>query len=165
MSCLEATFTLTPRSPYYVDSISPINVANISCYGADVEIYSPADLSSLYASNRFLFDGAFASDANLDYRNWFNRKKARFLECYIDLRGYAATHKQLALIFGFDVRYSWMDGRVLVYSDAGLLKDQQLVYGDNQFLLEIESLDLQFSLYFIHAGGYWFFRGLSGYVV
>jgi hypothetical protein len=39
------------------------------------------------------------------------------------------------------------------------------VYGDNQFLLEIESLDLPLNLYFIHAGGYWFFRGLSGYVV
>jgi len=54
---------------------------------------------------------------------------------------------------------------VLVYSDAGLLKDQQLVYGDNQFLLEIESLDLPLFLFYIHAGGFWFFRGLSGYVV
>lgn len=58
-----------------------------------------------------------------------------------------------------------MNGSVLVYSNAGLLKDQQLVYGDNQFLLEIESLDLPFFLFFIHAGGNWFFRGLSGYVV
>lgn len=55
--------------------------------------------------------------------------------------------------------------RVLVYSDAGLLKDQQIVIDDNQFLVEIESLDLPFYLYFIHAGGYWLFRGLSGYVV
>jgi hypothetical protein len=54
---------------------------------------------------------------------------------------------------------------VLVYSDAGLLKDQQLVYGDNQFLLEVESLELSFMVHFIHAGGNWFFRGLSGYVV
>ena len=39
------------------------------------------------------------------------------------------------------------------------------IYGDNQFLLEIESLDLPFFLFFIHAGGNWFFTGLSGYVV
>jgi hypothetical protein len=57
------------------------------------------------------------------------------------------------------------NARVLVYTDAGLLKDQQLVYGDNQFLLEIESLDQPLWLYFIHAGGDWFFRGLSGYLV
>ena len=54
---------------------------------------------------------------------------------------------------------------MLVYSDAGLLQDQKLVYGDNQFLLEIESLDLPLNLMFIRAGGYWFFRGISGYVV
>ena len=54
---------------------------------------------------------------------------------------------------------------MLIYSNAGLIKDQELAYGDNQFLLEIESLDLRFSLYFLHAGGPWFFRGLSGYVV
>ena len=75
------------------------------------------------------------------------------------------ANKSLALIFGFDVFSATNPGgRVLVYSDAGLLKDQQLVYGDNQFLLEIESLDLPFYVYFIHAGGNWFFRGLSGYV-
>jgi hypothetical protein len=56
---------------------------------------------------------------------------------------------------------------VLVYSDAqpGLLSDQRLYYGDNQFLLEIESLEHVLNLYFIHAGGSWYFRGLSGYVV
>ena len=79
----------------------------------------------------------------------------------------ASLYFLLALIFGFDVLYNTLPGHVLVYSDAGLLSggDQTLVYGDNQFLLEIESLDLPFNLYFIHAGGYWFFRGLSGYVV
>jgi hypothetical protein len=90
-------------------------------------------------------------------RDFFNSTSA----CSV----YAAAHKQLALIFGFDVDFSFVGGRVLVYTDAGLLKDQQLVYGDNQFLLEIESLDLGFYIYFIHAGGFWFFRGLSGYVV
>jgi len=63
-----------------------------------------------------------------------------------------------------DVWVSTENARVLVYSNAGLLQDQTLVYGDNQFLLEIESLD-QPLLAFIHAGGWWFFTGLSGYVV
>jgi hypothetical protein len=68
------------------------------------------------------------------------------------------------LIFGFDVWAFWSTGRVLVYNDSIKLKDQQLVYGDNQFVLEIDSLDQALYLYFIHAGGSWFFRGLSGYV-
>jgi hypothetical protein len=164
MSCLDATFTLTPRSPMYVDVAN--NYALLFCYGADFCPGVPMDFSSLFASNRFFFDGNFAGDPNLDYSQWANRKEAQFLISCIDLRGYAAGHNQLALIFGFDVWSSETGpGRVLVYSDAGLLKDQELVYGDNQFLLEVESLDQPFYLYFVHAGGYWFFRGLSGYVV
>jgi hypothetical protein len=54
---------------------------------------------------------------------------------------------------------------VLIATDAGLLYDQTLIYGDNQFMLEVDALDLPLNLYVIHAGGYWFFRGLSGYVV
>jgi hypothetical protein len=51
--------------------------------------------------------------------------------------------------------------RVLVYSDASLLKDQKLAFGDNQFLLEIESLNLPFILYFIHFHGTQRLRGLT----
>ena len=162
MSCLDATFTLTPRSPVYYESP---NIASLYCHGADFWSYSPADFSSLYASDRFFFDGSFACDPNLDYRQWANLKKARYLDVYINLQSYAGTKKELALIFGFDVLWSANPGRVLVYSNAGLLQDQQLVYGDNQFLLEIDSLDSTVYLQFIHAGGYWFFRGISGYVV
>jgi hypothetical protein len=165
MSCLEATFTLTPQSPSYVDS-SLNNYAYLYCYGADFWPWSPWDLSSLYASNRFFFDANYAAaDPNLNYAQWANLKKVRYLNSYISLQSYAAAHKQLALIFGFDVLSSTLNGRVLVYSNAGLLQDQTLVYGDNQFLLEIESLDQPLFLYFIHAGGHWFFTGLSGYVV
>jgi len=163
MSCLDATFTLTPRSPVYFNS--PRNQALLVCYGADFSYTSPTDLSSLYASDRFFFTSSYAADPNVDYTQWANLKKTRYLYSFINLQGYAAANKQLALIFGFDVLFSSMPGRVFVYSDAGLLKDQQLVYGDNQFLLEIESLDQALFLYFVHAGGYWFFRGLSGYVV
>jgi len=162
MSCLDATFTLTPLSPFYEVSG---NSAWLNCYGGDFTAWSPNDLSSLYASNRLFFDNSFAADPNLNYAQWRNLKKAQHLESFIYLSGYAAANKQLALIFGFDVQHTSGPGRVLVYSYAGLLQDQQLVYGDNQFLLEIESLDSWVSLYFIHAGGDWFFRGLSGYVV
>jgi hypothetical protein len=107
-----------------------------------------------------MFDDFFAADPNLDYVQFANRNKTRFLALWLDLWGYVAASKSLALIFGFDVMYtSNPGGRVLVYSDAGLLKDQELVYGDNQFLIEIESWDTSFMLYFIHAGGNWFFWG------
>ena len=163
MSCLDATFTLTPRSPEY-SGVS--GYASLSCFGTDAGPPSPWDFNSLYASNRFAFEDNSAADPSLDYAQFANRNKTRFLAAWIDLGNFAAANKQLALIFGFDVIYtSNPGGRVLVYSDAGLLKDQQLVYGDNQFLLEIESLDLPLYLFFIHAGGFWFFNGLSGYVV
>jgi hypothetical protein len=167
MSCLEATFTLTPRSPSYSDA-SLNNIAYLYCWGPYFGTTDPTDLSSLYLSNRFFFARGLAGDPNLDYTQWPNRKIAPILACYINLAGYAGPgQKQLALIFGFDL-WSPMpafQGRVLVYSDAGLLRDQTLVYPDNQFLLEIESVDLPLNLYFVHAGGHWFFRGLSGYVV
>ena len=163
MSCLEATFTLTPKSPGYSDALH--NRALIYCHGADFQtgFGTVVDFSSLYASNRFYFAGSFAANPDLDYTQWANLKTARHLFCYIELPSFAAAQKQLALIFGFDVPSAV--GRVLIYSNAGLVKDQPLAYGDNQFLLEIESLDLPIRLYFIHAGGSWFFRGLSGYVV
>ncbi len=95
--------------------------------------------------------------------------KCRWLEAGIALYNYpanVAVQKQLALIFGFDVNPATaINGRVLIYSDAGLISDQILLPGDNQFLIEIESIKYPISLYFIHAGGYWFFKGLSGYVV
>jgi len=62
MSCLEATFTLTPLSPFYSD---PNNMAALYCYGADFWPSSPMDLSSQYASNRFFFDAAFAADPKI----------------------------------------------------------------------------------------------------
>ena len=163
MSCLDATFTLTPRSPEYSDVSG---YASLSCFGTDAGPPSPWDFSSLYASNRFAFEDNSAADPSLDYAQFGNRNKTRFLAAWIDLGNYAAANKQLALIFGFDVFYtSNPGGRVLVYSDAGLLQDQFLFSHDNQFLLEIDSLDLPLYLYFIHANHSWFFRGISGYVV
>lgn len=104
MSCLEATFTLTPRTPFHYESER--GQAVLVCSGADFVFLSPGDLESLYASNRFFFDAAFASDPKLDYAQVNNRRKARFLYAAIDLRDYASANKQLALIFGFDVLFS-----------------------------------------------------------
>src|SRR5262245_50073414 len=163
MSCLEATFTLTPQSPLHF--VANQNYAALNCYGADFDAGPPTDFSSLYTTNRFYFEQAFASDPNLDYTQWANLKIARFLWLTLDLTTYAGTQKQLALVFGFDVYAPGWDGRVLVYSNAKKLSDQTLIYGDNQFLLEIESLDQPLYLYFIHAGGFWFCKGISGYLV
>jgi hypothetical protein len=159
MSCLDATFTLTPQSPIYWASYN--NYAFFWCIGADFSAWSPFDYSSLYAKNQFAFDASYAADPSLPYTNWANLKRSQFLVSYISLLDYANAHKQLVLIFGFETA---SQARVLVYTDAGLLKDQQLVYPDNQFVLEIDSLDQEFNLYFIHAGGDWRFNGLSGYV-
>jgi len=163
MTCLESTFTLTPLSPFHW--VSEHEQAYLYCNGADFSYISPTNLSSLHASNRFFFDAAFASDPKLDYGQWNNRRRARFLTAALDLTDYAAANKQLALLFGFDVLYSTVDARVLVATDAGLIQDKILAPGDSQFMLEVDALDLPLVLYFIHAGGYWYFRGLSGYVV
>jgi hypothetical protein len=163
MSCLDATFTLTPRSPSYS---SPSYGADLNCYGCDFWPYF-YNITTLFNDDVVLFDDAFAADPSLDYSQFANRRKSRFLDARFLLGGYpGAAQKQLALIFGFDASVSdAMTGRVLIYTDAGLIRDQMLDPADNQFLIEIESIAQTFNLYFIHAGGYWFFKGLSGYVV
>src|SRR5215510_414180 len=132
MSCLDATFTLTPRSPMYYAAWNQESA--ITCYGAAFYAYNPYDFSSLYSANRFFFDTYTAADPNIDYTQWINRMRAPFIEHYVDLSGYG-TAKQLALIFGFE---AVSNGRVLVYNDAGLISDQTLATNDNQFLLEID---------------------------
>jgi hypothetical protein len=107
MSCLDATFTLMPLSPFYS---AQSNFAYIYCFGADFWAFSPEDFSSLYANNRFFFDANYAADPNLDYTQWANIRKARHLYSYIQLQSYAAANKQLALIFGFDVLSQGLDG-------------------------------------------------------
>jgi hypothetical protein len=159
MSCLDATFTLSPKYPLY--NAGPDNQGSLACYGADFLAWSPYDYSSLYAADALLFEYFAAADPTVNYSIWVNRTKVPRVELAADLTQYGAG-KSLALVFGFKAQ---TNGRVLVVSDAGLIKDQTLASSDNQFLLEIESLDSPLYLYFIHAGGDWFFKGLSGYVV
>jgi len=54
---------------------------------------------------------------------------------------------------------------VQVYSGAALLSDQVLHQGDNQFAIVIDSPEQPLDLSFIHAGGFWLFKGISGYLV
>jgi hypothetical protein len=56
---------------------------------------------------------------------------------------------------------------VQVYSDAALLSDQTLNYGDSQFLILIDppTPGNNVTLYFVHVGGFWTFSGISGYLV
>ena len=89
------------------------------------------------------------------------------MQLYFNLTSFG-TQKELALVFGFDAD---TESRLLIFSDAEQLGDETLAVGDNQFLLEIESLGSLY-LYFIHAqragflyGGRWFFRGVTGYVI
>jgi hypothetical protein len=164
MSCLNATFTLTPRSPWWGAYLSPQAQSFLYCYGADFLLMSPYDFTSLYSANALYFDSSTAADPNVDYAQWANRRRAPFLELYVNLTG-PGKAKQLALIFGFGIPTGGLSGRVQVYNDAGLISDQTLASSDSQFLLEIESLDNEFRLYFVHVGGSWFFNGLSGYLV
>jgi hypothetical protein len=159
MTCLNATFTLTPKSPWYHPIFSSWQ-CSLVCYGADFLTFSPYDFSSLYSANCFYFDTTTAADPTIDYSQFANRMRVPFIELYAEL--WWGTAKQLALIFGFQAA---TNGRVLVYTDAGLISNQTLAPTDNQFLLEIDSLASPFHLYFIHAGGSWSFTGLSGYMV
>src|SRR5262249_32336545 len=120
VSCLDATLTLTPQSPLYSDS-SLYNFSYLYFNGADFSPFCPTDLPSLYASNRFLFDSQFAGDPSLDYSQWANLQKARFIESFFQLQFWGAggsVNKQLVLIFGFDVPSS-DPGRLLIYSPLG----------------------------------------------
>jgi hypothetical protein len=159
MSCLDATFTLTPKSPFH--NAGPSDQAWLACYGSTFFASSPWDFSSLYGADSIFYSYSMAADPTVNYSNWLNRMKVPRVELEAFLWQYGAG-KSLALVFGFEASTT---GRVLVVTDAGLIKDQTLAMGDNQCLLEIESLDSPIYLSFIHAGGDWFFKGLSGYVV
>ncbi len=158
---LNPTFALTPRNPFHYAASQ--DSASLFCHGADFLPLPVLDYPTLYANDEFLFQESFAVSPGQNYATWNNRRKSRFLDCAIDLRAYG-PQKQLALVFGFKMQYT-PDARVLVYSDAGFIANQQLLPGDTQFLIEIDSLMAPMDLYFIHAGGTWSFKGITGYVI
>src|SRR5215469_1885702 len=121
MSCLDATFTLTPRSPSYYAARG--QSGELYCLGADFLPYGSFDFSSLYSADSFYFNGSTAGDPAIDYSKFHNRMRVPFLEFAADMTGYG-TAKQLALIFGFQALTMSGIGRVLVYTDAGLISNQ-----------------------------------------
>jgi len=62
---------------------------------------------------------------------------------YLNLASFG-TQKELALVFGFDAIST--NARLLIFSAAGQLGDETLAIGDNQFLMEIESVDTSLNL-------------------
>ena len=48
-------------------------------------------VANTYANNRFFFDPNFAADPNLDYTQWANLRKTRYLDFYINLSIYAGS--------------------------------------------------------------------------
>ncbi|MFX0209251.1 MAG: hypothetical protein ACFFDT_24925 [Candidatus Hodarchaeota archaeon] len=167
---LEATFSLTPRSSYFR---APDNqfYANLSAYGA---VFCPNFFETYrnsfdhqHTADELYFELWHAADPALDYRLAQNLKIAPHIRLIYDLSS-LGNNKELALVFGFD---AWSESRVLIYTNAGLLGDVSLIPGDNQFLIEIESLSY-LALYFIdcclngqNSGGRWYFKGINGYVV
>jgi hypothetical protein len=166
---LTATFELTPRNSRYFGSVN--NWANLEVYGAYFKphygtgyLYS---FESQHTQDQLYFSKYYAADPTLDYTIFSNRRIAPHIDLYYNLTA-LGEKKELALVFGFQAD---SEARLLIYSDAGLLGEEQLFPGDNQFLMEIETLDY-FTLHFFHTlcdgsyyGGDWFFKGISGYVV
>jgi hypothetical protein len=119
-----------------------------------------------HASDEVCFWSNRAGDAAANYTVYTERHNVPHVVCHYDLSDFA-PHKEVALTFRFD---AVLESRILVYTYAGLLDEEVLHVGDNQFLIEVESTD-SLTLYFIHAnldgsilGGEWFFRGIDGYI-
>ena len=165
---LTATFELTPINSRY--TVSSTNLALLSIYGAYFHPHHAGtaySFESQHTEDQLHFYHSCAADPALDYTQWINRQLAPRIQLYYNLSA-LGEKKELAIVFGFQADY---ESRLLIYSDAGLLGEEQLSAGDNQFLMEVETLD-PISLFFIHArldgqsrGGNWFFKGISGYVV
>ena len=165
---LNQVFALTPRNSYI--NAGTGNVAGINCWGV-------AHLRKLSSGSRFSFDHEHSSDElffysrsaeddSIDYTVYTVRQRAPHIHFWYDLSSFT-PHKEVALTFRFD---TISESRILVYSDAGILDEEILHVGDNQFLVEVETTDY-LNLYFIHAnrvgsgnGGNWFFQGIDGYI-
>ena len=164
-----ATFELTPRNSYYY--VGSNNYAGLRIYGAYFHPHFgsgyPYSFESQYTADQLYFYPSFSADPALDYAIWDNLRIAPHIRLYHNLSA-LGERKELALVFGFQ---AVAESRLLIYSFAGLLGEEQLFPGDNQFLMEVETLD-NIHLFFIHAhrdgsnnGGSWLFKGISGYVV
>lgn len=166
---LEATFSLTPRESYYrvaSDQRAHLNIQGARFYPKYHEGFQYS-FDNQHAEDKLYFHGYNAADPRLDYTAWGNLRMAPHIRLDYNLSS-LGTHKELALVFSFEAE---TESRLLIFTNDGLLSDETLVPGDNQFLMEVETLDY-LNLYFIHTrldgsgyGGSWFFKGITGYVV
>ena len=166
---LEATFSLTPRKSYYgvaSDQWAELKIQGVYFYPKYNDVY-PYCFDNQHWGDKLLFRNSNAADPGLDYTNPNNLLHAPNVMLDYNLSSLGTT-KELALVFSFE---AVSESRLLIFTHDGLLGDETLVHGDNQFLMEVETLD-HLSLFFIHTrldgssyGGLWFFKGISGYVV
>jgi hypothetical protein len=165
---LTPTLEMTPRDSFlYVASghWARMIIHGVSFWTKQIARYCFDDQ---HAQDEVWFPGYTGADPSVDYSNWYNRRFVPHVDLEVDLSAFRAN-KELALVFGFD---AIGESRVQIYSDAGILGDEILTVGDDQLLIEVESLDQRLDLYFIHShpdgqpySGSWFFRGITGYVI
>ncbi len=166
---LPEEFNLTPRESYYrvqSDQFAALSIIGATFWPKYNDVYKYS-FDRQHLDDRLYYYSSAAADPALDYTVWSNLKMAPHIRLSYDLSSLGA-HKELALVFQFE---AVSNARLLIFTNNGLLGDETLVQGDDQFLMEVETLD-RLDLYFIHTrmagsayGSNWFFKGIKGYVV
>ena len=141
---LKQVFSLAPRESYSYTG---------SGHFARMFVHGTTFWSKFNSGYRYSFDHQHASDelyfqqytvgdAAADYRSYLTRMKAPHVCLFYDLSDFE-PHKEVALTFRFD---AVSESRVLIYTAAGLLDEEILHIGDNQFLIEVENTSQLFVL-------------------
>lgn len=166
---LQKVFSLTPRESRMRNTAGHSAVMNV--FGTVIRgKFTPTyrlSFDQLHASDELHFHHFMFGDEAADYADWLTVLNAPHVNLHIDLSDFG-PHKEVVLIFRFD---ALTESRVLLYTDAGLLGEEIMQVGDDQFLIEVESTD-ELWLRFMHVnrageniGGRWYFRGIDGYIV
>lgn len=163
---LDQAFALTPRNSWSVTG--PGHRAYLYVYGITNYGHHLArqHFDHQHGSDELFFSGYRAGDAAVDYSAWWELQKVPYIQASYNLTDFE-PYKEVALTFQFD---ALTESRILVYTFDGLIDEEILSVGDNQFLIEVESTD-ELHLFFVHAridgtnsGGHWFFRGIDAYI-
>jgi hypothetical protein len=169
---LMPTFTITPRDFQYDDSLAEppfIAILNTLFFSTAFGVESGDDdrFKGQYAANHVLFNEDCAGDPTANYAQWDTLK--RIPQIYFDWSySNLCPGKQLALIFSYK---AIKKSRILVMSDAGILGDETLEPGDGQFLIVVEHPQFPTCLHFVYvcnqdgSPGFWYFKGITGYVI
>ena len=160
-------FALTPRLPQNV--LSPEGTAILNVYGADFTHGGQTCFEEQCNNDSLYFSGIHAADPNIDYSQFSNRRKARYIKLYYDY-SYLGANRDMALFFGCNASPLSIT-RWKIYSDAELLGDVNVEpYPTGGAIITVESLG-PISLYFVNVhpqqprparGG--FFFGIVGFI-